>query len=73
MSDAEIFPTKALRKFLSVLGSRQRYTASLTFWPSEFSRLRLQSSVDRPGWRDAIWAGFLTLEVAVGAHAAHAF
>lgn len=54
--------------------ARHRGTAALTFWPSEFSRLRAQISVDRPGWLDdPVVAGFLTLELAVGAHGAHAF
>lgn len=53
---------------------RQRYTANITFWPTEFSRLRLQGSVDRPRWRpDPIVAGFLAFEFAVGAHGAHQF
>ena len=46
----------------------------LTFWPSEFSRLRLQGSSDIPGWRpDPIWAVFLASEFAIGAHGAHKF
>jgi hypothetical protein len=46
---------------------------ALTHYPSEFSRFRLQVSRDMPGWRDGIWAGFLTAELAIGAHGAHAF
>ena len=53
--------------------ARQRLSSNLTFYPTEFSRLRLQGSVDRPGWRDPIWAGFLALEVSAGAHGAHTF
>jgi hypothetical protein len=53
---------------------RHRVTAALTFAPTEFSRLRLQGSVDRPGWLDdPIYAGFLNLEVTAGAHGAHKF
>jgi hypothetical protein len=53
---------------------RQRIAANTTFFPSEFSRLRLQGSVDLPDWRpQPIWAVFLALEVAIGAHGAHAF
>lgn len=53
--------------------SRHRTSASLTFWPSEFSRLRVQVSRDDPGYRDAVWAAFLAAEVVAGAHGAHAF
>lgn len=52
---------------------RQRFSGALTFWPSEFSRIRAQGSYDLPGWRDGIWAAFLALEVSVGAHGAHKF
>ena len=55
------------------LQTRQRASASLSFYPTEFSRFRLQESRDMPGYRDAIWATFLTAEVVVGAHGAHAF
>jgi hypothetical protein len=55
-------------------GDRQRYTANVTFWPSEFSRLRLQGSVDRPAWLPTpTYAAFLAVEFVVGAHGAHAF
>jgi hypothetical protein len=53
--------------------SRQRVALALTHYPSEFSRFRLQVSRDMPGWRSGIWAGFLTAELAIGAHGAHAF
>jgi len=53
--------------------ARQRAALSLSHYPSEFSRFRLQVSRDRPGWRSGIWAGFLTAELAIGAHGAHAF
>jgi hypothetical protein len=53
---------------------RHRAGASVTFWPTEFSRLRLQGSSDMPGWRERpIWAAFLAAEFTVGAHGAHAF
>lgn len=55
-------------------GWRTRYTGQLTTYPSHFSRLRLQGSVDLPSWREQpIWATFLALEVLVGAHGAHTF
>lgn len=52
---------------------RRRYSANFTFYPSEFSRLRLQANRDVPGSSDAYWAFFLAAEVAVGAHGGHQF
>lgn len=53
---------------------RQRVSANLTFWPTEFSRLRLQAATDLAGWRGRPdYAAFLALEVVMGAHGAHAF
>jgi len=53
---------------------RHRATADLTFFPTEFSRLRLQGSADVPTFLPKpIYAAFLAIEVAVGAHGAHAF
>jgi len=52
---------------------RQRVSANVTFWPTEFSRLRLQYSYDHPGWSDGYHAVMLALEFAVGAHGAHKF
>ena len=53
---------------------RQRVSANLTFWPTEFSRLRLQAATDLAGWRERPdYAAFLALEVVMGAHGAHAF
>jgi hypothetical protein len=53
--------------------TRHRVAANLTFWPTEFSRLRAQGGVDLPRWRDPIWSVFLALELSVGAHGAHKF
>jgi hypothetical protein len=54
--------------------TRQRISANVTFWPTEFSRLRLQAATDRAGWRnEPDYSVFLTLEAVVGAHGAHAF
>ncbi len=54
--------------------SRHRVSGNVTFWPTEFSRVRLQGSADVPSWRpEPIYAVFLAFEVAVGAHGAHAF
>ena len=53
---------------------RHRGTVNVTFWPTEFSRLRLQGSGDFPGWRpEPIWAGFFAFEVLIGTHGAHKF
>lgn len=57
----------------SFTDDRHRVSANVTFFPSEFSRLRLQGSRDMPGFGDGIWAAFLALELAAGAHGAHAF
>jgi hypothetical protein len=55
-------------------GERQRVSADVTFFPTEFSRLRLQGSVDLPAWLPyPIFAGFLAAEFAIGAHGAHSF
>jgi hypothetical protein len=58
----------------SWIGQRQRVSANVTFWPTEFSRLRLQGSSDVLAWNDqANWALFLTAEFLIGAHGAHKF
>ncbi len=55
-------------------GARQRYTAQWTFYPTEFSRLRLQASADLPTWQqEPIYAVFLAMEVFVGTHGSHKF
>ena len=55
------------------LDPRHRTSASLTFYPSEFSRFRWQWGCDLPEPERAIWSSFLTAEISVGAHAAHSF
>jgi hypothetical protein len=53
---------------------RHRVSANATFWPSEFSRLRLQAEADFPNWRPRPdYSVFLAFEVVTGAHGAHAF
>jgi hypothetical protein len=55
-------------------GDRHRASANVTFWPTEFSRLRLQASTDVLAWQDKPnYAVFLAFDVGVGAHGAHAF
>jgi len=53
--------------------SRHRVSANVTYWPSEFSRFRLQAGRDMPGAVDGIWAVFLAAELVTGAHGSHAF
>lgn len=57
-----------------------RYSAALTFFPSHFSRVRLQGSFAEPGTITAsgthaspIWGAMLGLELVAGAHGAHGF
>ncbi len=52
---------------------RHRFTSSLSFYPTEFSRVRVQGSVDLPAWADPVYAGVVALEVAAGAHGSHSF
>lgn len=55
-------------------GLRQRTSANVTFWPTEFSRIRLQASADRPSWKpEPVYGVFLAFETVIGAHGAHAF
>jgi hypothetical protein len=54
--------------------ARQRASAQVTYYPSHFSRLRLQGAWDNPQWReDPTLSVMLGLEILVGAHGAHAF
>jgi hypothetical protein len=52
---------------------RHRGALQLTYYPSHFSRVRLQTSLDLPTYQYAfpVIAVFLTGEILVGAHAAH--
>jgi hypothetical protein len=55
-------------------GNVQRVSANVTFWPTEFSRLRLQGATTLPGAGAVAQLSLLTaFEFAVGAHGAHAF
>lgn len=55
-------------------GARHRVSANVTFWPTEFSRIRLQGSADAPAWLSKpTYAAMLALEVVVGTHGAHKF
>ncbi|MBC7542749.1 MAG: zinc-regulated TonB-dependent outer membrane receptor [Candidatus Sericytochromatia bacterium] len=56
------------------IGNRQRASANVTWWPTEFSRIRLQANADFPTWRaEPIYGVFLAFEVVTGAHGAHKF
>lgn len=53
---------------------RHRTSAQVTFYPSHFSRVRIQGARDDVRWRDTVdWSAVLALEVLVGAHGAHAY
>ncbi|MBN4050036.1 hypothetical protein JYT17_00280 [Nitrospira defluvii] len=55
-------------------GDRWRISPNLTFYPSEFSKIRFQYNYDRSDERkDPIHAVFLQYEFSIGAHAAHTF
>ncbi|HWM84509.1 MAG TPA: zinc-regulated TonB-dependent outer membrane receptor [Kofleriaceae bacterium] len=53
---------------------RHRVALAATFWPTEFSRVRLQGQADAPTWEDdPIWGAILAFEFTVGPHGAHVF
>lgn len=55
-------------------GPRHRASVAGTFWPTEFSRVRLQVNADVPTWLDVpAFAAFLAFEFSVGAHGSHAY
>lgn len=55
-------------------GNRTRHSAQMTFYPSHFSRIRLQGSMDNPAWRsEPIFAAFLAVETLIGEHGSHNF
>lgn len=54
-------------------GERERLSPALTFYPSEFSKLRLQYNLDHGeyfGFEHSVW---LQVEFMLGSHAAHKF
>lgn len=51
---------------------RQRAAAAVAFWPTEFSRVRLQGGADRLA-DDPLPFAFLQFEFLIGAHGAHTF
>jgi hypothetical protein len=54
------------------LRDRTRYALALTYYPTEFSRFRMQGSRDI-GLSPSVWSAFLAAEVVIGAHGAHSF
>jgi len=55
-------------------GKRERVSSNLTFYPSEFSKIRLQYNHDKSDERDKpIHALFVQYEFLMGAHGAHTF
>ncbi len=51
---------------------RWRATVQVSWFPSHFSRLRAQASIDVPKWQsDPVYALFLALELTAGTHPAH--
>ncbi len=53
---------------------RGRASVQVTWYPSHFSRLRAQASIDVPKWQtDPIYALFLALEITAGTHPAHSY
>ncbi len=52
---------------------RERIATNVTYWPTEFSRFRLQASRDLPGFRPPASALFFAVELVTGAHGAHPF
>jgi len=59
----------------SLRDSRQRYSAVLSYYPSEFSKLRLQYNYDRAEFLNAgdAHSAYLQFEILFGAHGAHKF
>lgn len=53
--------------------TQQRASAQITYYPSHFSRFRLQALGDRLGDDTWYWGAMLGAELLVGAHGAHAY
>lgn len=54
-------------------GERWRFSPVLTFYPSEFSKVRFQYNYDRGEYFPSASSFWMQLEFALGAHAAHKF
>lgn len=54
--------------------ARDRTSAQVTFYPSHFSRIRLQGKYDDPDWTERpVWGAILATEFVIGAHGSHAY
>ena len=58
-----------------LVGERWRFSPNLTFYPSEFSKFRLQYNLDFAAsrGREAVHGVFLQMELNIGEHGAHTF
>ena len=58
-----------------LVGERWRFSPNMTFYPSEFSKFRLQYNADFADsrGREAVHGVFLQMELNIGEHGAHAF
>jgi len=67
------FLTERIQRDL--VDERWRFSPNLTFYPSEFSKFRLQYNLDVADsrGREAVHGVFLQVEFSIGEHAAHAF
>jgi hypothetical protein len=54
-------------------GERERVSPNLTWFPSEFSKIRLQYNLDHRPQFDCEHSVWLQLEFLLGAHGAHKF
>ncbi len=53
---------------------RTRHAVQATFYPSHFSRIRLQVSMDRPNWLNTpVYGALLMLESVIGSHGSHGY
>jgi len=53
---------------------RSRYSVQATWYPSHFSRMRLQGNYDNPAWLSApVIGAMLSVEFLVGAHGSHRY
>lgn len=58
-----------------LVGERWRFSPNMTFYPSEFSKFRLQYNLDFADsrGREAVHGVFLQMELNIGEHGAHSF
>jgi hypothetical protein len=53
---------------------RHRVALQATYWPTEYSRMRLQGGLDYPQWQDEPdYSAMLAVQFIIGAHGAHKF